>query len=65
MTDTQIGAVAHTTITPAQRLVVALVAVHAARAVGILKLTLDDIDLPGRRITPAIRRGSAKSCTRR
>jgi hypothetical protein len=28
MTDTQIGAVAHTAVTPAQRLVVALVAVH-------------------------------------
>jgi integrase len=53
MTDTQIAAVQATAVTPAQRLVVALVAVHAARAGAIRELTLDDIDLAGRRITLA------------
>ena len=53
MTDTQIAAVGHTAVTPAQRLVVALVAVHAARAAAIRELTLDDIDLAARRITLA------------
>jgi len=50
MTDTQIAAVGQTAVTPAQRLVVALVAVHAARAAAIRELTLDDIDLAARRI---------------
>ncbi|MDQ4117603.1 MAG: hypothetical protein M3235_11660, partial [Actinomycetota bacterium] len=53
MSDTQITAVTHTAVNPAQRLVVALVAVHAARAGAIRKLTLDDVDLAGRRITVA------------
>jgi integrase len=53
MTDTQIAAVQATAVTPAQRLVVALVAVNAARAGAIRELTLDDIDLAGRRITLA------------
>ena len=53
MTDTQIAAVAHIAVTPAQRLVVALVAVHAARAAAVRELTLDDVDLAGRRITLA------------
>jgi hypothetical protein len=53
MTDAQIAAVAHTAVTRAQRLVVALVAVHAARATAIRELTLDDVDLAGRRITLA------------
>jgi hypothetical protein len=53
MTDTQIAAVAATAVTPAQRLVVALAVVHAARAAAIRELTLDDIDLAGRRITLA------------
>ena len=53
MTDAQIAAVAHTAITPAQRLVVALVAVHAARAAAIRELTLEDVDLAGRHITLA------------
>lgn len=53
MTDTQIAAVARTAVTPAQRLVVALAAVHAARAGAIRELTIDDIDLVGRRITLA------------
>ncbi|TQM11002.1 hypothetical protein FB558_3532 [Pseudonocardia kunmingensis] len=51
MTDAQILAVEHVAVTPAQRLVVALVAVHAARARAIRELTLDDVDLAGRRIT--------------
>jgi integrase len=53
MSDTQIAAVAETAVTPAQRLVVALAAVHAARAAAIRALTLDDIDLAARRITLA------------
>jgi hypothetical protein len=53
MTDAQIAAVANTAVTPAQRLVVALVAVHAARATAIRELTLDDVDLAGRRISLA------------
>jgi hypothetical protein len=53
MTDAQIAAVAHTVVTPAQRLVVALVAVHAARATALRELTLDDVDLAGRHITLA------------
>jgi hypothetical protein len=51
MTDAQIGAVAQAAVTPAQRLVIALAAVHAARAAAIRELTLDALDLPGRRIT--------------
>ncbi|WP_219414204.1 site-specific integrase [Pseudonocardia nigra] len=50
MTDAQIAAVGRVAVTPAQRLIVALAAVHAARAKTIRELTLDDIDLPGRRI---------------
>ena len=37
----------------AQRLAIALAAVHAARPQAIRELTLDDIDLPNRRITLA------------
>lgn len=51
MTDVQILAVQHAAVTPAQRLVIALTAVHAARAAAIRELTLDALDLPGRRIT--------------
>jgi hypothetical protein len=40
-------------VTPAQRLTIALAAVHAARPTAIRELTLDDIDLPNRRITIA------------
>lgn len=50
MTDAQIAAVRRVAVTPAQRLVVALAAVHAARATAIRELTLDDVDLAGRRI---------------
>lgn len=50
LTDAEIAAVQRVAVTPAQRLVVALAAVHAARATAIRQLTLDDIDLAGRRI---------------
>lgn len=50
MTDTEIEAVKQLVVTPAQRLVVALTAVHAARPAAIRALTLDDIDLPRRGI---------------
>lgn len=51
MTDEQIQQVELAAATPAQRLVVALAAVHAARATPIRMLTLDDLDLAERRIT--------------
>jgi hypothetical protein len=51
MTAGQIRAVQQAAVTPAQRLAVALAAVHAARPRAIRELTLDDIDLPNRRIT--------------
>jgi integrase len=53
MTDAEIRAVEQAAVTPAQRLVVALAAVHAARGAAIRHLTLDDLDLPNRRITLA------------
>jgi integrase len=53
MTDAEIRAVEQLAITPAQRLIVALAAVHAARAAAIRHLVLDDLDLPNRRITIA------------
>ncbi len=53
MTDAEVLAVQRIAVTPAQRLIVALVAVHAARATAIRHLTLDDLDLPNRRITIA------------
>lgn len=51
MTDAQIRAVEQAVASPAQRLIVALAAVHAARWAAIRDLTLDDLDLPNRRIT--------------
>ena len=39
--------------TPAQKLVLALAALHAARPGAITQLTLDDLDLPNRQITIA------------
>ncbi|EHR59192.1 site-specific integrase [Saccharomonospora cyanea] len=51
MTDEQIATVKEAVKSPAQRLVVGLVAVYAARAKAIRELTVDDIDLPGRAIT--------------
>lgn len=53
MTDAEIHAVEQLAVTPAQRLVVALAAVHAARPAAIRQLALDDLDLPNRRITLA------------
>jgi integrase len=53
MTEAEVRAVEQIAVTPAQRLVVALAAVHAARAAPIRHLTLDDVDLPNRRITIA------------
>jgi integrase len=53
MTAGQIRAVQQAVVTPAHRLAVALAAVHAARPGAIRELTLDDIDLPNRRLTIA------------
>ena len=53
MTDAEIQAVQQAATTPAQRLIVALAAIHAARWAPIRDLTLDDLDLPSRRITIA------------
>lgn len=53
MSDAEVLAVQRIAVTPAQRLIVALAAVHAARATAIRRLTLDDLDLPNRRITIA------------
>jgi len=53
MTDGEIRAVESAARTPPQRLVVALAAVQAARLGTIRGLTLDDLDLPNRRITLA------------
>jgi integrase len=53
LTDTEIHAIEVAATNPAQRLIVALAVVHAARAATIRQLTLDDLDLPNRRITLA------------
>jgi integrase len=53
MDDTEIRAVEQAISSPAQRLMAALAAVHAARWEAIRDLTLDDVDLPSRRITIA------------
>jgi site-specific recombinase XerD len=53
MTAAEIQAAGQAAVTPAQRLTIALAAVRAARPQAIRELTLDDIDLPGRRITLA------------
>jgi hypothetical protein len=53
MTAEEIRAAGRAAVTPAQRLAIALAAVHAARPKAIRELTLDDIDLPSRRITLA------------
>jgi len=53
MTDAEIRAVEQAATSLAQRLIVALAAVHAARWAAIRDLTLDDVDLPNRRITIA------------
>jgi integrase len=53
MTEDEIRAVEQAITHPGQRLIVALAAVHAARWEAIRALTLDDLDLPNRRITIA------------
>src|SRR5260370_34600596 len=53
MTDDEVRAVEQVITLPGQRLVIALAAVHAARWEAIRALTLDDLDLPSRRITIA------------
>jgi hypothetical protein len=50
MTDTEIRVIETSIVTAAQRLVVALAAVHAASATTIRHLTLDHVDLPNWRI---------------
>lgn len=53
MTDAEIRAVEQAAVNPAQRLIIALAAVHAARPAAIRHLLLEDFDLPNRRITIA------------
>jgi integrase len=53
MADAEIRAAEQVATSPAQRLIAALAAVHAARSGAIRHLTLDDLDLPNRRITVA------------
>ncbi len=55
MTDEEIAAVKRAAVTPAQRLVVALVAVCAARPAAIRHLTLHDVDLARRRLRIGVR----------
>jgi integrase len=64
MTAEQIRAVEQAAVTPVQRLAIALAAVHAARPGAIRDLTLDDIDLPSRRITLAGHRQRLGELTR-
>jgi integrase len=64
MTAEQIRAVQQAAATPAQRLAIALAAVHAARPGAIRELTLDDIDLPSRRISIAGHRQPLGELTR-
>jgi hypothetical protein len=64
MTAGQIRAAGQAAVTPAQRLAIALAAVHAARPQAIRELTLDDIDLPSRRITLAGHRQRLGELTR-
>ena len=51
MTDAEIRVVEQLAVRPAERLIIALAAEHAARTDTIRHLTLDDVDLPNRRIT--------------
>ncbi|HEX9356859.1 MAG TPA: hypothetical protein VF933_23965 [Streptosporangiaceae bacterium] len=64
MTAEQIRAVQQAAATSAQRLAIALAAVHAARPKAIRELTLEDIDLPSRRITLAGHRQPLGELTR-
>lgn len=51
MTEQEIRAIEQLAAKPAQRAAVALAAEHAARTGAIRNLTLDDLDMPNRRIT--------------
>lgn len=53
MTDAEIAAVKKVVTTPAQRLIVTLTAIYAARAKAIRELRLDDVDHDTRHITIA------------
>jgi hypothetical protein len=64
MTAEEIHAAGQVAVTPAQRLAIALAAVHAACPKAIRELTLDDIDLPSRRITLAGHRQPLGELTR-
>ena len=64
MNAEEIRAAGQAAVTPAQRLAIALAAVHAARPKAIRELTLDDIDLPSRRITLAGHRQRLGDLTR-
>jgi hypothetical protein len=64
MTAEEIQAAGQAAVTPAHRLAIALAAVHAARPKAIRELTLDDIDLPNRRITLAGHRQPLGDLTR-
>ena len=64
MTAGQIRAIQQAAATPAQRLAIALAAVHAARPGAIRELTLEDIDLPSRRISIAGHRQPLGELTR-
>ena len=64
MTAEQIRAAGQAAVTPGQSLAIALAAVHAACPKAIRELTLDDIDLPSRRITIAGHRQRLGELTR-
>jgi len=64
MTAKEIQAVQQAAVTAAQRLAIALAAVHAARPKAIRELSLDDIDLLNRRITIAGHRQPLGELTR-
>ena len=64
MTAEQIRAAGQAAVNPVQRLAIALAAVHAARPKAIRELTVDDIDLPSRRITLAGHRQRLGELTR-
>lgn len=53
MTDAEIRAIEQIAVHPAQRLIISLLAVHAARPAAIQNLLLEEVDLPNRRITLA------------
>ena len=64
LTNQEIATIEDTAASPAQRLAVALAAVHAARGETIRLLTLDDVDLSGDRITLAGQRRPLGELTR-